>query len=66
MLYFNKVSSNIGVTQMLKTNLKFAPVITIHLYETDKNNLQAQADKVGMQLATYCRMVLLNSLKEVK
>jgi predicted DNA binding CopG/RHH family protein len=51
---------------MLKINLKDLPVITIHINDADKKALQAQADKNGMQLATYCRMVLLNSLKEGK
>jgi len=51
---------------MLKNGLKNMPVITIHINPSDKQALQSKADEKSMQLATYCRMVLLNSLHEVK
>lgn len=40
------------------------PVVTIHLYPTDKEALKHKAEEQGLQLTAYCRMVLLKSLKE--
>ena len=47
---------------MLKSKLRDMPVITIHIEPTDKQALIDKAKRIGMQLATYCRMVLLESL----
>jgi len=49
---------------MIKTNLKDMPVITIHIHQPDKEALKRIADKQGMQLATYCRMILLRELNK--
>ena len=49
---------------MLKTGLKDMPVITIHIYPGDKEALKREADKQSLQLATYCRIILLKSLKD--
>lgn len=51
---------------MIKSKSSKYPVITIQIQPIDKNALKDQAAKNGMQLATYCRMILLNSLKEAK
>jgi len=40
------------------------PVITIHVNPADKEALKHLAQQQGMQLATYCRMLLLKSLKD--
>lgn len=47
-------------------NLKESPVITIHVNAWDKEALFNLAQKNGMQLATYCRMLLLKSLEATK
>jgi hypothetical protein len=47
---------------MIKKQLKEMPVITIHIEPGDKEALTLEAEKRGMQLATYCRMLLLESL----
>ncbi|KKN59256.1 hypothetical protein LCGC14_0543550 [marine sediment metagenome] len=49
---------------MPKVTMKTMPVITIHMYPSDKNNLDDFAKAKGMKLATYCRMILLEKLKE--
>lgn len=49
---------------MFKTKMEDMPVITIHIEPGDKEALKAKAKLWGMQLATYCRMLLLESLKE--
>jgi hypothetical protein len=38
------------------------PVLTIHIRLEDKQALQSQAEKRGLQLIPYCRMVLLDSI----
>lgn len=50
----------------MRTNLRNMPVVTIHLDTSDKQALEREAQKNGMQLATYCRMILLNSLNNTK
>ena len=40
------------------------PVITIHIPAADKQALELQASLKGMGLATYCRMILLDSLQK--
>ena len=49
---------------MQKTSLRDMPVITIHILPSDKNSLIEQADKKGMKLATYCRMILLEKINK--
>lgn len=39
-------------------------VIYLRIDNQDKRFLELEAKKLGMQLATYCRMILLKSLKE--
>lgn len=51
---------------MLKTTMRTMPIITIHMYPSDKKALDEMAKTKGMKLATYCRMVLLENLKEGK
>jgi hypothetical protein len=51
---------------MIKSKLRDMPVITIHIEDSDKKSLTEVAKNKGTQLATYCRMVLLESLKESK
>ena len=51
---------------MLKTKLRDMPVVTIHFYPSDKDALKKLANTKGMMLATYCRMILLETLKEAK
>jgi predicted DNA binding CopG/RHH family protein len=48
---------------MLTNKVRQMPVITIHIPAGDKESLKAEAQKRGMQLTTYCRMVLLQSLE---
>ena len=48
---------------MLKSNLRDMPVITIHFYPSDKKSLMDKASEKGMGVSTYCRMLLLESLK---
>lgn len=43
--------------------MKDMPVIFIHIEPGDKQDLSSEAQKNGMKLATYCRMILLQSLK---
>lgn len=49
---------------MIKTRLKEMPVLYIHIEPGDKTALWNEAKKRGMQLTTYCRMVLLDSLRK--
>ena len=49
---------------MIKTKVRDLPVIAIHLEHGDKDALTAEAAKRGMMLTTYCRMLLLDSLRE--
>ena len=48
---------------MLKTNLKDMPLLFIHISQSDKDALTAEANKKGMRLTTYCRMILLDTVK---
>lgn len=48
---------------MINTNKN--PVIYIHIDNGAKQALRLEAEKQGMRLTTYCRMLLLKSL-EVK
>jgi hypothetical protein len=48
---------------MLKPKLKDMPVLFIHINPADKEALKNKAEKFGMQLTTYCRMVLLKDLE---
>ena len=41
-------------------------VIFIRIEETSKSELGVEAKKRGLQLATYCRMVLLKELQNAK
>ena len=51
---------------MIKTKVRDLPVLTIHIQEGDKESLTKEAQKLGMQLTTYCRMILLKSIEEGK
>lgn len=44
----------------------YKPIISIHIEKKDKEALSALANKNGLQLVPFCRMVLLHSLKDVK
>jgi antitoxin component of RelBE/YafQ-DinJ toxin-antitoxin module len=39
-------------------------VIYIRIDNNEKKNLELEAKKLGMQLTTYCRMLLLQSLNK--
>lgn len=39
-------------------------VIYIRISEEDKERLEIEAEELGMQVTTYCRMILLQSLKK--
>lgn len=39
-------------------------VIYIRIEISEKAKLETEANKLGMPLSTYCRMVLIKSLKE--
>ena len=47
---------------MIKTNKILNPLIIIRIEKEAKDKLWEQARKQGMQLSTYARMILLNSL----
>jgi hypothetical protein len=49
---------------MIKNKLKDMPVLYIHIEPNDKESLRVEAQKRGMQLTTYCRMMLLDSLRQ--
>jgi predicted DNA binding CopG/RHH family protein len=49
---------------MIKSYLKDMPLLFIHISQSDKDALTAEATKKGMRLTTYCRMILLDTLKE--
>ncbi len=52
---------------MIKTKMRDMPVVTIHLEPGDKQALKLEANKRGLQLTAYCRMLLLQSLnREIK
>ena len=38
-------------------------IIYLRIDEQEKRELQYEAKKLGMQLTTYCRMVLIKSLQ---
>ena len=42
------------------------PVIYLRIDNADKKDLELEAKKLGMQLTTYCRMVLIKSLQPVE
>ena len=44
--------------------LREAPVINIHIHKPDKEALQRLADKRGLQLIPFCRMILLQAIKD--
>ena len=48
----------------MSKGIKGLPVITIHLDKIAKLGLQGIADKKGLQLIPYCRMVLLQALRD--
>ncbi len=47
---------------MITTKVRELPVITIHIEPGDKHALKLEAEKRGLQLVPYCRMLLLDSL----
>lgn len=47
---------------MLRNKVRNQPVLTIHLKSEDKQALKVEAEKRGLQLIPYCRMLLLGSL----
>jgi len=49
---------------MFKTKLREMPVVTIHLYPSDKEALKKIAEAKGARLTTLCRMILLEYLKK--
>jgi hypothetical protein len=51
---------------MIKTNLRDMPVLYIHIEPQDKQLLKDEAKKRGLQLTSYCRMVLLQSINQDK
>ena len=51
---------------MIKSYLKDMPLLFIHISQGDKDALTTEANKKGMRLTTYCRMILLDTLKEQK
>ena len=48
---------------MLRNKVRNQPVLTIHIKNEDKQALKTDAEKRGLQLIPYCRMILLQSLK---
>lgn len=49
---------------MIKEQLKNQPVLYIHIDNGTKQALKIEAEKRGLQLTAYCRMVLIKSLEE--
>ena len=49
---------------MTKPKMRNMPVLAMHLNQSDKDALTNEAAKRGMMLTTYCRMLLLDSLRE--
>ncbi len=47
---------------MIKVKMREMPVVTIHLEPGNKQALKLEAEKRGLQLTAYCRMILLASL----
>lgn len=41
-------------------------VIFLRIDEQEKKKLACEAEKLGMRLTTYCRMILMQSLKKEK
>jgi antitoxin component of RelBE/YafQ-DinJ toxin-antitoxin module len=41
-------------------------VIYLRIDDQEKQSLKLEAKRLGMQLTTYCRMILLKSLKGTK
>lgn len=46
------------------TNKRTWPTLVIHIKKEDKNALLKEAEKRGLQLIPYCRMILLNNLNK--
>jgi hypothetical protein len=44
------------------TKARSWPIITIHIEPSKKGKLEQMAQKKGMQLTTFCRMVLLDTV----
>ena len=51
---------------MIKNKRKDMPVIFIRIEPFYKEKLFDEAQKQGLQLSTYCRMILIKSVNEVK
>lgn len=49
---------------MMKHKVRNMPVLTIHIKPEVKQALQAAAEKRGLQLIPYCRMILTDSLNQ--
>ena len=49
---------------MIKTKMRNMPVLAMHIDQGDKEALTVEATRRGMGLTTYCRMLLLDSLRE--
>ena len=49
---------------MTKLKTKEMPVLFIHIEAEHKERLKILAQKRGMQLTTYCRMILLDSMRQ--
>ena len=48
---------------MFKDEIKNYPVIAIHISPSEKEALKTEAKKKGLQLTPYCRMILIESLR---
>jgi hypothetical protein len=51
---------------MLKIAKNERPVLFIHIDAPDKSALAIEAEKHGLQLTPFCRMILLDYLKNNK
>jgi hypothetical protein len=49
---------------MIKTKMRNMPVLAMHIDQGDKDALTTEAAKRGLRLTTYCRMLLMDSLRE--
>ncbi len=52
-----------SISYLKKGIVSKMPIITIHIKSEDKESLNKEAEKLGMQLTTYCRMILLKTVK---
>lgn len=50
---------------MSKTKLRDMPVLYIHIENGAKQRLQEHAERMGLQLTTFCRMTLLEKLESL-